>query len=81
MKPKPKPPSKADRLRNTDSFARGGSTRMFKPQAAGPAKPAITGKAQTAAPGAKSAKGGKPRPVGGTAVPAGRPAGSAGRLR
>jgi hypothetical protein len=36
----------------------GGSNRMFGEQAAGPAKPAITGKGQTPAPGAKSARGG-----------------------
>jgi hypothetical protein len=39
-------------------FAEGGSRKMFKPQAAGPAKPAITGKDQTPAPGAKRASGG-----------------------
>jgi hypothetical protein len=40
------------------SFGKGGSTKMHKQQAAGPAKPAITGKAPTAAPGAKRASGG-----------------------
>src|SRR4029453_4447899 len=39
-------------------FGKGGSARMFKQQAAGPAKCGITGKAQSPAPGAKPAKGG-----------------------
>jgi hypothetical protein len=45
---------------------------MLPEQAAGPAKPGITGKAQTAAPGAKPAKGGSRTPVniGGMARPA-----------
>jgi hypothetical protein len=57
--------SKSERLKEA-SFAKGGKDHMVKPQAAGPAKPAITGKAPTAAPGAKAARGGKVRPVGGT---------------
>ena len=41
------------------SFARGGSTRMMKPQAAGPQKPGTTAHAvKGAAPGAKAARGG-----------------------
>ena len=39
-------------------FAKGGSAKMVKPQAAGPSRSGQTGKAQTAAPGARSAKGG-----------------------
>jgi hypothetical protein len=45
------------------SFAAGGTGHMVKPQAAGPAKPAITGKIQSPAPGAKRASGG-PRTTG-----------------
>jgi hypothetical protein len=55
-----KPKSKAERLRDTDAYAEGGSTRMLKQQAAGPARAGQTGKQQTAAPGAKAAKGGPP---------------------
>lgn len=40
-------------------LATGGRDRMFKQQAAGPATPARTGKAQNPAPGAASAQGGK----------------------
>ena len=40
------------------SFAKGGKDKMFKPQAAGAAAPARTGKIQSPAPGAKSAAGG-----------------------
>ena len=40
------------------TFARGGDAKMVRPQAAGPAAPARTGKTQTPAPGAKAAKGG-----------------------
>jgi len=40
------------------SFARGGNDRMFGKQAAGPARPARTGKVLNVAPGAKAAKGG-----------------------
>jgi hypothetical protein len=47
-------------LERSGAFARGGNTPMIKPQAAGPAKPAITGKAQTAAPGKRAAAGGPP---------------------
>jgi hypothetical protein len=57
---------------HSTTFAKGGkgtANRMFGKQAAGPAKPATTGKAQTAAPGAKHAVGGKGRPAGGTAEP------------
>jgi hypothetical protein len=42
-------------------FATGGSTKMHKPQAAGPAKPSVTGKTQTLAPGSKRASGGSSR--------------------
>jgi len=41
------------------AFAKGGNTRMFGKQAAGPDRPGNTGKDQTPAPGAKSAKGGR----------------------
>jgi hypothetical protein len=40
-------------------FAKGGKDKMFGEQSAGPAKSGITGEAQTAAPGATSAGGGK----------------------
>jgi hypothetical protein len=40
------------------TFGKGGSTKMFKQQAAGTDRPGNTGKDQTAAPGAKFAKGG-----------------------
>jgi hypothetical protein len=39
-------------------LAKGGTTKMFGKQAAGPDKPGNTGKDQTSAPGAKAAKGG-----------------------
>jgi hypothetical protein len=44
------------------TFAEGGDKKMLKPQAAGPAAPARTGKIQTPAPGAKVAKGGSKLP-------------------
>jgi hypothetical protein len=47
----------------TASFGVGGSTKMHKQQAAGPAVPAHTGKVQTAVPGSKRAVGG-PRTTG-----------------
>jgi hypothetical protein len=40
------------------ALAKGGTTKMFGKQAAGPDKPGRTGKVQTAAPGARAAKGG-----------------------
>jgi hypothetical protein len=40
------------------ALAKGGTTKMFGKQAAGPDKPGHTGKVQTSAPGAKSARGG-----------------------
>jgi hypothetical protein len=40
------------------AYAKGGATKMFREQAAGPAKSGQTGKAQTSAPGAKGARGG-----------------------
>jgi hypothetical protein len=52
------------------SFAKGGNDRMFGKQAAGPARPARTGKVPTAAPGAKSARGGGSAPVPGRALSA-----------
>jgi len=61
--------SKRDRQR-AGAFASGGKTRMFKQQAAGPDKPGNTGKDQTPAPGAKSAKGGPKTYVGGVSLPA-----------
>src|SRR5215472_12417969 len=42
-------------------FGKGGTTRMFRPQAAGPATAGRTGKTQNVAPGAK-------RPVGGPRI-------------
>jgi hypothetical protein len=69
MKPKPKPKPKKSQQHDVN-FAEGGSRKMFGEQSAGPQKPAITGKAQTAAPGAKRARGGPPVYVGGLALPA-----------
>jgi hypothetical protein len=40
------------------TFAKGGKAHMVKPKAAGPDAPGRTGKVETPAPGAKSAKGG-----------------------
>ena len=56
-------------VRNTQ-FGKGGSARMFKQQAAGPAKAGQTGKNQTSAPGAKAAKGGPKSKVPGRSVTA-----------
>jgi hypothetical protein len=53
----PKP--KKDAVRSA-RYAEGGDDRMFRQQAAGPAPSGRTGKTQTAAPGAKSAKGEPP---------------------
>jgi hypothetical protein len=55
---KPRSQSKAERLRGDVPFAEGGTTRMFKPQTAGPDRPGNTGKDQTPAPGSKRASGG-----------------------
>jgi hypothetical protein len=52
------------------TFARGGSTRMMKPQAAGPAKGGQTGKQQREAPGPKYASGGPARAGRSVSVPA-----------
>src|SRR5262245_21332913 len=52
------------------TFARGGNDRMFKEQAAGPAKPGQTGKNQSPAPGARAARGGPKVHAGGRSVPA-----------
>jgi hypothetical protein len=49
--------TKKDR-QHSAQFGKDGKTRMFPEQAAGLVKSGITGKAQTAAPGAQSAKGG-----------------------
>jgi len=68
MKPQPKPRKKS--MQRLVDFAEGGSLKMFKPQAAGSAKPGRTGRIQTPAPGAKRATGG-PRTTGyGLALPA-----------
>jgi hypothetical protein len=61
--------SKHDRERLA-TYARGGDAKMFKPQAAGPAKRGITGKAQSPAPGARAAKGGPKSKVPGRALSA-----------
>jgi len=68
MAPQPK---KKSTPRAAD-LAEGGSTKMFKPQAAGPKVPGRTGKVQSPAPGAKRAEGGgkTPRTIGGEAFPA-----------
>jgi len=53
------------------AFAKGGSTRMVKPQAANPQKPGGTAHAvKGSAPGAKSAKGGGHAPVPGRTLSA-----------
>jgi hypothetical protein len=49
--------TKKDRQRPA-ALARGGKDKMFGEQSAGPARSGQTGKAQTAAPGAKGARGG-----------------------
>jgi hypothetical protein len=47
------------RSEHSTTFAEGGiANKMFGKQSAGPAAPARTGKTQSVAPGAKSAKGG-----------------------
>jgi len=51
-------------------FGKGGKDKMFKPQAAGPAKPGRTGKVQTAAPGEQGASSGTMARSGGLASPA-----------
>jgi hypothetical protein len=40
------------------ALAKGGRTKMFGPQSAGPDAPGLTGKVQTPAPGARAAHGG-----------------------
>ena len=69
-----KPPvegSKRDQQRGA-TFAEGGDRRMFKEQAANPAKSSTTGKPNVSGPGARSAKGGgrTPANIGGAARPA-----------
>jgi hypothetical protein len=63
--------SKQDRQRGT-AFAKGGKSRMFGEQAAGPIRAGQTGKAQNPAPGAKGARGGGKTgaDIGGLARPA-----------
>jgi hypothetical protein len=66
-------PSKTKSAQHLIEFAEGGrgqTNKMFKPQAAGPVKPAITGKIQTPAPGARAAKGGPKNQGYGLALPA-----------
>jgi hypothetical protein len=58
------------RPKRSAAFAKGGTTKMFKPQAAGLDKPGNTGKDQTAAPGAKRAMGGPARAGRSVSVPA-----------
>jgi hypothetical protein len=53
-----KPRSKQETERGV-VFAKGGKGHMLPEQAAGKARSGISGKAQTTAPGAKSAKGGQ----------------------
>jgi hypothetical protein len=53
MKPKPKQDVVAGKI-----YAEGGSGKMVRPQAAGPAKAGITGKIQSPAPGKRAAAGG-----------------------
>jgi hypothetical protein len=68
MTPKAKP--RKPTAQRGATYARGGSTRMFKPQAAGPDRAGNTGKDQTAAPGAKGPTGGTARFTPSKAVPA-----------
>jgi hypothetical protein len=66
------PKSKQETMRPA-AFAKGGSgptNKMFKSQAAGPARAAHTGKAATAAPGAKAPRGGPPLRGVSSSVPA-----------
>jgi hypothetical protein len=56
-------------VRNTQ-FGKGASARMFKQQAAGPAKAGQTGKNESVAPEARAAKGGPKSKVPGRALPA-----------
>jgi hypothetical protein len=65
MKPSPK-----TSVQHRGTFAKGGTGHMIKAQSAGPAKPAMTGKAQTPAPGKRSASGGPRLPRGTSAAPA-----------
>jgi hypothetical protein len=60
--------SKKERQRPA-ALAKGGKDRMFKEQAAGPARSGQMGKAQKPAPGPKAAKGGvrTPQNIGGVA--------------
>jgi len=60
-------PSKKKSAQRPGAFSKGGSTRMFKRQVAGPDRPGNTGKDQSSAPSAKRAAGGEktPRGVGG----------------
>jgi hypothetical protein len=53
MKPSPK-----TSVQHRSTFAKGDTGHMIKAQSAGPARPASTGKTQSVALGAKSAKGG-----------------------
>jgi hypothetical protein len=65
MKPSPK-----TSVQHRSTFAKGGTGHMIKPQSAGPAKPAMTGKAQTAAPGRQRAVGGPRTSGSSSSVPA-----------
>jgi hypothetical protein len=57
-------------MQQPTTFAKGGTTKMFGKQAAGPDKPGNTGKDQSAAPGAKRAAGGPPLSGRSTSTPA-----------
>jgi len=57
-------------VRQPAKLAKGGTDKMFKPQAAGPAKPGQTGKQQRPAPGAQGALGGAMPRSGGVSKPA-----------
>jgi len=61
-------------------FAQGGAGHMVKPQAAGPARSAIAGKAQTAAPGKRTASGG-PRTSPGASLATSAKAGHTSQIR
>jgi hypothetical protein len=54
-----KPKSKKE-AEHPASFGRGGPGHMFSKQAAGPARPGVTGKTQNKAPGKRAAAGGPP---------------------
>jgi hypothetical protein len=57
-------PTKVKEAQHNVTFAEGGDTKMFGPQAAGPDKAGNTGKDPTSAPGPKYAAGGSSKMYG-----------------